>query len=118
MVVTAKCRRVLDHADAGPVCIVPAPCRPTWESVLSSDGSRASIGFVQVLVLQRGDYLGTMSDTTATTDANSTTVDPSEDKRLFLLDAFALIYRAYFSFTTLPACNTSPRTLKGVNSQR
>ncbi|MFT5920277.1 MAG: DNA polymerase-1, partial [Granulosicoccus sp.] len=24
--------------------------------------------------------------------------DPSEDKRLFLLDAFALIYRAYFAF--------------------
>jgi 5'-3' exonuclease len=29
-------------------------------------------------------------------DANGT--NNGEDKRLFLLDAFALIYRAYFSF--------------------
>ena len=52
-----------------------------------------------------------MSDTTATTDANSTTVDPSEDKRLFLLDAFALIYRAYFSFIRTPRVNS-----KGLNT--
>ncbi|MEZ4738358.1 MAG: DNA polymerase I [Flavobacteriales bacterium] len=39
--------------------------------------------------------------------------DPSatEDKRLFLLDAFALIYRAYFSFIRAPRVNS-----KGMNT--
>ena len=36
---------------------------------------------------------------------------PAEDKRLFLLDAFALIYRAYFSFIRTPRINS-----KGFNT--
>ena len=41
----------------------------------------------------RTDYLGPMPEAT-------------EDKRLFLLDAFALIYRAYFSFIKTPRINS------------
>lgn len=37
--------------------------------------------------------------------------EPAEDKRLFLLDAFALIYRAYFSFIRAPRVNS-----KGFNT--
>jgi DNA polymerase-1 len=37
--------------------------------------------------------------------------DPNEDKRLFLLDAFALIYRAYFAFSGTKMVNS-----KGVNT--
>lgn len=37
--------------------------------------------------------------------------DPSEDKRLFLLDAFALIYRAYFAFGSNHMVNS-----KGMNT--
>ena len=37
--------------------------------------------------------------------------EPAEDKRLFLLDAFALIYRAYFSFIRTPRVNS-----KGFNT--
>lgn len=33
-------------------------------------------------------------------------VEPSADKRLFLLDAYALIYRAYFSFIKAPRINS------------
>ena len=36
---------------------------------------------------------------------------PSEDKRLFLLDAFALIYRAFFAFGAKPMVNS-----KGLNT--
>lgn len=36
---------------------------------------------------------------------------PSEDRRLFLLDAYALIYRAYFSFIRAPRVNS-----KGFNT--
>src|SRR5690606_2160150 len=36
---------------------------------------------------------------------------PADDKRLFLLDAFALIYRAYFSFIRAPRVNS-----KGFNT--
>ncbi|MBX2972552.1 MAG: DNA polymerase I [Flavobacteriales bacterium] len=36
---------------------------------------------------------------------------PAEDRRLFLLDAFALIYRAYFSFIRAPRVNS-----KGLNT--
>jgi DNA polymerase-1 len=32
--------------------------------------------------------------------------DENDDKRLFLLDAFALIYRAYFSFIRAPRVNS------------
>jgi DNA polymerase-1 len=42
-------------------------------------------------------------------DANGT--NNGEDKRLFLLDAFALIYRAYFSFIRAPRVNS-----KGLNT--
>ncbi|HQV75541.1 MAG: DNA polymerase I [Flavobacteriales bacterium] len=38
-------------------------------------------------------------------------IDPTTDKRLFLLDAFALIYRAYFSFIRAPRVNS-----KGFNT--
>ena len=44
------------------------------------------------------------------TDTSSTTAMPTsgaEDKRLFLLDAFALIYRAYFSFIRAPRVNSN-----------
>jgi len=34
------------------------------------------------------------------------TADPDQDKRLFLLDAYALIYRAYFSFIKAPRINS------------
>jgi DNA polymerase-1 len=37
--------------------------------------------------------------------------DENDDKRLFLLDAFALIYRAYFSFIRAPRVNS-----KGLNT--
>ena len=43
------------------------------------------------------------SDTAPTT---SSTPPEQEDKRLFLLDAFALIYRAYFSFIKAPRINS------------
>ena len=36
---------------------------------------------------------------------------PADDRRLFLLDAFALIYRAYFSFIRAPRVNS-----KGFNT--
>ncbi|MCB0767990.1 MAG: DNA polymerase I, partial [Flavobacteriales bacterium] len=36
---------------------------------------------------------------------------PTDDRRLFLLDAFALIYRAYFSFIRAPRVNS-----KGLNT--
>lgn len=39
------------------------------------------------------------------------TIDQSADKRLFLLDAYALIYRAYFSFIRAPRVNS-----KGFNT--
>ncbi len=48
------------------------------------------------------NYLGRMS---GTNDPNG------EDKRLFLLDAYALIYRAYFSFIRAPRVNS-----KGLNT--
>ena len=38
-------------------------------------------------------------------------MDPNTDKRLFLLDAFALIYRAYFAFIKNPIKNS-----KGVDA--
>lgn len=38
-------------------------------------------------------------------------MDPKDDKRLFLLDAFALIYRAYFAFSNNHRINS-----KGVNT--
>jgi DNA polymerase-1 len=44
------------------------------------------------------------------TDTSTTTGMPpsgTEDKRLFLLDAFALIYRAYFSFIRAPRVNSN-----------
>jgi DNA polymerase-1 len=44
------------------------------------------------------------------TDTSTTTGIPApgtEDKRLFLLDAFALIYRAYFSFIRAPRVNSN-----------
>ncbi len=37
-------------------------------------------------------------------------INPHDDKRLFLLDAFALIYRAYFAFSRNPLMNS-----KGMN---
>ncbi|MBS1581249.1 MAG: DNA polymerase I [Bacteroidetes bacterium] len=40
-----------------------------------------------------------------------TTIAATEDKRLFLLDAYALIYRAYFSFIRAPRINS-----KGFNT--
>ena len=49
-----------------------------------------------------------MSD--LSTDASLSAAAP-EDKRLFLLDAFALIYRAYFSFIRAPRVNS-----KGFNT--
>ena len=36
--------------------------------------------------------------------------NPQDDKRLFLLDAYALIYRAYFAFSRNPLMNS-----KGMN---
>jgi DNA polymerase-1 len=37
-------------------------------------------------------------------------INPHDDKRLFLLDAYALIYRAYFAFSRNPLMNS-----KGMN---
>lgn len=45
------------------------------------------------------------------TASEHSAVQPSTDKRLFLLDAFALIYRAYFSFIRAPRVNS-----KGFNT--
>lgn len=44
-------------------------------------------------------------------DAGATSASTAQDKRLFLLDAFALIYRAYFSFIRAPRVNS-----KGFNT--
>ncbi|MBP7514275.1 MAG: DNA polymerase I [Flavobacteriales bacterium] len=54
-----------------------------------------------------------MSDVTGLPATESTTAPASngEDKRLFLLDAYALIYRAYFSFIRAPRVNS-----KGFNT--
>jgi DNA polymerase-1 len=45
------------------------------------------------------------------TPSMTTQVSENEDKRLFLLDAYALIYRAYFSFIRAPRVNS-----KGFNT--
>ena len=54
-----------------------------------------------------------MSEVTSLPGTESTTAPPAngEDKRLFLLDAYALIYRAYFSFIRAPRVNS-----KGFNT--
>ncbi len=54
-----------------------------------------------------------MSDVTGLPATESTTAPATngEDKRLFLLDAYALIYRAYFSFIRAPRVNS-----KGFNT--
>ncbi|MBK7752571.1 MAG: DNA polymerase I [Flavobacteriales bacterium] len=44
-------------------------------------------------------------------ETSGTAVATTDDKRLFLLDAFALIYRAYFSFIRAPRVNS-----KGFNT--
>jgi DNA polymerase-1 len=54
-----------------------------------------------------------MSDVTGLPATESTTAPPAngDDRRLFLLDAYALIYRAYFSFIRAPRVNS-----KGFNT--
>ena len=54
-----------------------------------------------------------MSDVTGLPETDSTTAPPAngDDRRLFLLDAYALIYRAYFSFIRAPRVNS-----KGFNT--
>ncbi|HRH37784.1 MAG TPA: DNA polymerase, partial [Flavobacteriales bacterium] len=52
-----------------------------------------------------------MSETSALQTESTPAAGMAEDKRLFLLDAFALIYRAYFSFIRAPRVNS-----KGFNT--
>ena len=54
-----------------------------------------------------------MSDVTGLPETENTTAPPAngDDRRLFLLDAYALIYRAYFSFIRAPRVNS-----KGFNT--
>ena len=52
-----------------------------------------------------------MATETTTAPTFTDQMDPATDKRLFLLDAYALIYRAYFSFIRAPRVNS-----KGFNT--
>lgn len=46
------------------------------------------------------------AESTGTADHTEIPVTPEADRRLFLLDAYALIYRAYFSFIRAPRMNS------------
>lgn len=39
----------------------------------------------------------------------------NEDKRLFLLDAYALIYRAYFAFSRNPLINSKGQNVSAIS---